>query len=71
MYRLSAAAHTHSASHSLPACSTDPHCTTCAPGKPDVCEICAMFNQTNDKLQWGVDKATGKCVDCRIEHCAR
>lgn len=49
---------------------TDPHCTTCAPGKPDVCEICAMFNQTSDKLQWGVDKATGKCVDCRIEHCA-
>lgn len=48
---------------------TDPHCTSCAPGKPDVCTICAMFNQQTDKLQWGVDKTTGKCVDCKIKNC--
>jgi len=53
------------------ACSTDPYCTSCAPGKPDVCTMCAMWNDTSNKLQWGVDKASGKCVDCRIKHCAR
>lgn len=56
---------------STPAPSTDPHCTSCAPGKPDVCTICAMFNQQTDKLQWGVDKTTGKCVDCKIKNCGR
>ncbi len=33
--------------------------------------MCAMWNDTSNKLQWGVDKASGKCVDCRIKHCAR
>ncbi|PSC69074.1 serine threonine [Micractinium conductrix] len=42
---------------------TDPHCTTCAPYKPDQCKICASFNDAGD-LQWGADKATGKCIDC-------
>lgn len=50
--------------------STQEHCTTCREGEPDWCETCATFNAEGE-LQWGADPATGACVDCRTEHCAR